>query len=514
MSKLYRLAIVLAFVATASAYRSNTEAQPGVQPSLQRIANLITDLELEQAREHISRIKTESIDLALEKARLAIYLGDCDTAAAVLRAPELRESERGAPMANLATRCAMATAGALVVEEDGIWFRLQDAEDVALLPYLKYVIKRSHEQHEKDLGLGLPTPIRVDLVRDHFSLSALSGLPLEAAETTGTVAIARFGRVIMLSPRAAEEGYPWEDTVAHELSHLVVSRATRDLAPLWLQEGVAKVQETRWRQRRPFDDKYRPDQIALVATRTGQEVGLDQIGPSIAMLPSPQAAAIAFAEVASFIEFWSERVGRPALRLLLKDLKGLGPEAVDRALRSVSGYSLGEWDRLWRHELEARFRGEQLPPLKQLLQGGVVFDPAVSRALRLSDLLFERQHDKASGQKIEPLLAQHGRDAYLRYRAARALALEPQAEGAWRGVLGEAEALDAPHYGWFALKGRALREEGRPGFEEFFAMGRARHPLGEVSACEGHWPSRGTMPQLAESEVALCQAALRFQAMR
>ena len=66
--------------------------------------------------------------------------------------------------------------------------------------------------------------------------------------------MARWGRVTLLSPRASRHGFPWQDTLAHELVHLALSRATRDFAPLWLQEGVAKRQEQRWRDPRPFDD--------------------------------------------------------------------------------------------------------------------------------------------------------------------------------------------------------------------------------------------------------------------
>ncbi len=107
----------------------------------------------------------------------------------------------------------------------------------------------------------------------------------------------------MLSPRAARHGYPWEDTLAHEITHLALSRGSRDYAPLWLQEGIAKREETRWREGRPFDQQRSADQIAKRALLEGSSVGIDQIGPSIAMLPSAEAAGIAYAEVESFMDF-------------------------------------------------------------------------------------------------------------------------------------------------------------------------------------------------------------------
>src|SRR5438045_6735833 len=124
-------------------------------------------------------------------------MGDCATAAATLRS--LGGVKNAAPLAELAKNCARATAGSLVVEDAsrGVWARLQDSEDRVLVPLLSEVATRARDAIQRDLGIVLPRPLRIDLVRDLFSLSAVSGLPLQAAETTGTVAVARWGRVNM-----------------------------------------------------------------------------------------------------------------------------------------------------------------------------------------------------------------------------------------------------------------------------------------------------------------------------
>src|SRR5690606_27582187 len=157
---------------------------------------------------------------------------------------------------------------------------------------------------------------------------------------TGTLAVARWGRVTMMSPRATRRGYGWEDTLAHEITHLALARATRDRAPLWLQEGIAKREETRWREQRPGDGEPSADAIAHRAMVTGRSVGIDKLGPSIAMLPTPEAASIAYAEVTSFVSFWIREHGEAALQLLLADLKGTGSESADQAMVSVTGYPL------------------------------------------------------------------------------------------------------------------------------------------------------------------------------
>ena len=208
----------------------------------------------------------------------------------------------------------------------------------------------------RDLGVDWPRPTRVVVVRDLLSLSAMTGLPYESAQTTGTVAVAKWGRVTLLSPRASHHGYPWRDTIAHELTHLAVTRASRDRAPLWLQEGVAKREEIRWRDPGPFDDRPPPEAVVQRGLELGLGVPLDKLGPSIAMLPSADAAMVAFAEVTSFVRFYAdsqadgrrtaaapERRRSASLFAELRD--GKDP---DEALLAASGADLKAWDARWR----------------------------------------------------------------------------------------------------------------------------------------------------------------------
>ena len=62
--------------------------------------------------------------------------------------------------------------------EHGIWIRLQDDADRALVPFLVEVAGAARIAIARDLGVELPRPLRIDLVRDLFSLSAVTGLPL------------------------------------------------------------------------------------------------------------------------------------------------------------------------------------------------------------------------------------------------------------------------------------------------------------------------------------------------
>ena len=53
--------------------------------------------------------------------------------------------------------------------------------------------------------------------------------------------------LMVVSPRATIFGYPWMDTLAHEYTHLLVSRISHDTVPVWLQEGLARFEQSRWR---------------------------------------------------------------------------------------------------------------------------------------------------------------------------------------------------------------------------------------------------------------------------
>jgi tetratricopeptide (TPR) repeat protein len=453
---------------------------------LDALSNAITEMDVSRARrlaeqyQHAALSASQSHRLTIERARLALYVGDCDSARATLAGLPSEEGEV-ASLAALADSCAGATAASRVVEDlpRGIWLRLQDADDEPLVPYLVEVADRAREAVRVDLGVELPRPLRIDVVRDLFSLSGVSGLPLEAAETTGTVAVARWGRVTLLSPRASRHGYPWQDTLAHELVHLGLSRATRDFAPLWLQEGVAKRQEQRWRPPRPFDDPESHDRIAQHALLTGTSVGVDNLGPSIAMLPSADAASIAFSEVTSFINFWIRENGRAAFRLLLQDLKGIAQRDPNAALRSASGYDLKEWIARWQVWLRGLDSGAGARTM------ATTASPELGR-VRLGDLLLHGQYYDAAARNFETALAHAPQSSALRFRASQAELAAGRTEQAEQR-LGKLDDLDGPHAGWFALRGRFDAEAGRAqAAEAASTMALSLDPWSELVACEGH----------------------------
>lgn len=469
----------------------------------QRARDAILELDVTAARAILEGSDPADPALALERARLAIYKGDCDGASAVLARPDLSSTAEGAQLGDIARGCARATAATVIARDEarGVVVRLQDDEDQALVPFIADAAARIRESLARDLGVLLPSPLWIDLVRDQFTLSAMTGLPLQAAQTTGTVAVAKWGRVTMLSPRATQDGYPWLDTLAHEMTHLALTAGTRDKAPLWLQEGVAKRQETRWREPIPLDDFPPVDKVAAAGLAQGLGRPLDKLGPSIAMLPSPEEATVAFAEVSSFIRFWAAEVGARALPdLLVKMKQAEDPAALERAIADVSGTDLAGWDKRWRGHLStvpkdlppALLPGADLPNMKE-----------IARRVRLGELLHERGHFKQAAVQHARAQALIPTEATVRCYLAASLV----ATGDTMNAAPFVEAIEDVHNRtgrWWSLHG--LLHPGTDSGDRAFGIGIAHDPLTPEIACE-----EKPAPGLPKDPIraALCEAARR-----
>jgi peptidase MA superfamily protein len=496
--------ILGAMAALALAAPASSRAQAD---AARHAETLIAGLDYDEARRALAAADPDDPRVLLERARLAIYELDCDGAAAILARPEVQRAPGGEALADIAHGCQRVTA-ALAVDRDaarGVEVFWQDEHDRALAPLLIDTVAQARDALTRDLGVDWPRPTRVVVVRDLLSLSAMTGLPYESAQTTGTVAVAKWGRVTLLSPRASHHGYPWRDTVAHELTHLAVTRASRDRAPLWLQEGVAKREEIRWRDPGPFDDRPPPEAVVQRGVELGLGVPLDKLGPSIAMLPSADAATIAFAEVTSFVRFYadSESDGQQdggsggALAKLFGELRdGKDP---DEALLAASGADLKAWDARWRSYLASR----PVVPLPSMLGLGSPHQaPHEADALRdlrdrsrLAQLLMARAHAPEALKeldRIELARAPVSNDGWnramgdpsvrwLRGRALEEVGRREEAEP----LMGDPAQVLSSYGPWWAMRGRWARARGDEGAAATsFHEAVAADPLDPEGACE------------------------------
>ena len=477
--------------ARAGSGGSSGDPSPAAE-SAARARALIAALDYDDARRELETADGSDPRVALEKARLAIYELDCDGAAAILSRTEVQKTEDGDVLADIARGCQRVTAALVRDSDDGraievLW---QDEHDRSLGPLLMDTIAKARDTLSRDLGVDWPRPTRVVVVRDLLSLSAMTGLPYRSAQTTGTVAVAKWGRVNLLSPRASVHGFAWRDTVAHELTHLAVTRATADRAPLWLQEGVAKNEEVRWREPGPFDDRPPPEAVTQRGAELGLILPLDRLGPSVAMLPSADAAAVAFAEVTSFVRFYMESgTGTAALRDLLLELReGKTPDA---ALVAATGIDLKGWDVRWKAYLASRPR-VALPPLSDLGP----HPPASLSTLRdlrdrmrLGELLLARGHANEALVELEPHASPSAGnvsagDPVVRWLRGRALEdAGKRAEG--EPLVADPLQVSASFGPWWAMRGRWARLRGdEPVAAQSFGEALGADPFDPEVACQ------------------------------
>ncbi|MBN9164801.1 MAG: hypothetical protein BGO98_06675 [Myxococcales bacterium 68-20] len=474
-----------------------------------RANELVIAMEYDKARADLAKADPNSPSVVMAKARLALYEEDCDLAAALMSRNDVAQSEEGRVLADVARGCARVTAATLVDKDEaaGVIVRWHDEADRALMPMMVDTVNKARVALTRDLGVEWKAPTRITVVRDLLSLSAMTGLPYKAAQTTGTVAVAKWGRVTILSPRASKHGYPWRDTLTHELTHLAISMQSRERAPLWLHEGVARRQEVRWREPGPFDDRPSVESVVQRGMELKLDLPLDKLGPSIAMLPSADAAMVAFAEVTSFVRFFVETQPEGALAKLLVALRAA--KSVDEALVQVSGEALPQWDTKWRAHL-ARRPKEPLSPLYGL--GGTLPNAADSRErARLAELLFGRGHPDEALIQLDKISETLLGDPSLRYVRGRVLEAKGELRAA-EELVDDPKAWIAAYGPCWALSARLARgRDDHPAAERAAAEARAHDPFTIEAACEGTVgaldPGATPAGQKQDSGGPLCDAA-------
>ncbi|MEE2786617.1 MAG: tetratricopeptide repeat protein [Myxococcota bacterium] len=231
---------------------------------------------------------------------------------------------------------------------DGRFLIRYVGRDKALLPYLTQVLQATDKALTEDFKYRPKGRVLVEIYPEIKYLAAVSPLTELDIETSGTIALCKYNRLMFTSPRALVRGYGWRDTVAHEFVHYYVTKLSANTVPIWLHEGIAKFQESRWRA--APGAKLDPPQEDLLARslKADKLVTFQQMHPSMAKLPSQQAASLAFAEVHTVINFLHGLSGYNGINRLMLALKT--GRSMNKSLKSVYGFDLNG---LWRDWLRA-----------------------------------------------------------------------------------------------------------------------------------------------------------------
>jgi tetratricopeptide (TPR) repeat protein len=450
--------------------------------------------DLPAARAALARA-ADSPETRVKQGVLAVYEADYagaeSTLAAVLAAGTLREGsaalEEAEHYLGLARGAQKALDQAITRRSDDGHFEAVFAseKDALIAPYLFESMELARERIGAIIGVVPEHTVRFEFLDQATKLALVTPLTVENIRTTGTVGVTKYRRVMMITPRVMVYGYGWIDTAVHEYVHYVLTMRTDNLAPVWLQEGLAKLLETRWRRTEPetLDPKiaYRLHRAIV----DDDLVTLSEMYPSVAMLPSAERAALAYAEVETMLGLLHERKGNEGVARLL-DRVAAGDDA-EAALAHAWGDSFEAFMSEWKRVTQARTAGgedgelsmpefkdgttppEQLGDVFSALGGGRARQHA-----RLGALLQARGHHEAAAAQYEKARAADKRarkDPTLAKRLGKLyVTLERYAEAA--PLLDIAAALAPEDANLAAAQGRAhLRSGDHDGARE--ALGRA-----------------------------------------
>jgi tetratricopeptide (TPR) repeat protein len=429
----------------------------------------------EQALSALPSSEAERPDARFQHGLIHFYGGNYEEAVRAMeqaiadapRSPQLAEWRRLLSWASAARDITRDFAEAR--SSDGRYLiRYEKGLDQVLVPYALDALKSADLALQTQLGIHLPAPIRLEIYPSARSLADVSSLSIEHIQTTGTVALCKWNRLMIASPRSLLYGYPWLDTINHELVHLGLSFASKNQAPVWFHEGLAKLFERTWRGLAPAAYLAPPTRgLLLNAARDKRLIAFDRMHPSIAMLPSQEEAALAFSQVVTFLERFRERFGDAGLTRAIAMLAD-GTD-VRVALAKVAAEPFGELESKWRATLTGaepapRASTKELP-LRFVERGTAdesldVSEGRARKHLRVGDLLWGRGRTLAAAHEYEEARQLAPRDPILASRVARSSLAARTPERALAAV--DAALREHPqHAPLHVLRGASLLALGR-----------------------------------------------------
>jgi len=319
--------------------------------------------------------------------------------------------------------------------------RYQDKDELMAF-YAQEVLEAAYARIGSDLDAHVSEgdePITVEIYPDVAGLAQATGLTVQEIETSGTIAVCKFHRLMVISALATATGYAWADTLAHELTHLMVSKRSRNTVPIWLHEGIAKYYETRWRDRAGIGLSAYGESALGRAVKDKALIPFARMHPSMAKLPNQHDAALAFAEVFSMVQMLVEQRGSDVIAKALAQLGSGTP--LDTVLERTFGGSIEVLEQRLHGALKKKRFRTAYAEANALSLTPMGSDPGgasgaadlaaqlpeeahaeAKRMLRLGELLSLRGHTTAAIDPLERAYAQVGvRLPQLGLRLAQAL---------------------------------------------------------------------------------------------
>ena len=194
------------------------------------------------------------------------------------------------------------TQTTLRTEDEHFVVSCPKGKDEVLVPYLLDALEGQRRGARGAWARCRPAGSTVEIVGDTRELSRALHPQRGGDADLGHRGGGKFGKLMMLSPKALLKGYDWLDTAAHEFTHNVVTDRTHNgrpsgctrASPSGSSSAGAGGDETG----HPVPRRW----CAGAARRT--LVTFEEMHPSFAKLPTQEPAALAYAEVACSSSGW------------------------------------------------------------------------------------------------------------------------------------------------------------------------------------------------------------------
>ncbi len=413
-------------------------AEPSLRRTLDSVEQLFDQWQVEKADQALQRAKALGPPTARHlrlSAELLFLRGDYSQALELARQAVRRQ--RGAQQARTLRKLIQSTRevtkGYVPYTSPKGHFQIwtSPGKDQLLAPFAAETLEAMLEVVAQTLGQPGTRPIRVEIYPRAEDLARVSPLTKREIKRSGTIALCKYNRLMIISPSALPHGYAWRDTLAHEFMHLSLSRISLNRIPVWLQEGLAKRLEAAWRSPAGTAPPLSPSQEHLLAKalQTNSLISWRRMYPSMAKLPNQRSTALAFAQVQTAIDFLIKKSGIAGIQRLIRSLRDGRRDW--QAIKAATGMSRKKFSAGWKQYLRAM----NLQPLPGLIPPVLRLGKAPTRDqriaaikekrardhLRLADMLRSRKMTRAAIIEYQKARAQVGqRDELVANHLARA----------------------------------------------------------------------------------------------
>lgn len=230
---------------------------------------------------------------------------------------------------------------------------LDGAQDGILVDYLTDALEKTYAAMALQYGFEPREKVRVELFPDTKAFYQASTLSVRDIEVTGAVGLTKFNKLQFLSPRALIYGYRWLDAVSHEFMHYLIVKLTANNAPIWFHEGLAKYEETRWRDGPTYLSTLYQTLLAQ-AQADHSLIAFAKMEPSLIHLQTPEEVQLAYAQAASAIEFIIHSVGYEGLKQVMSAMARNQNKGAGDAIKEVLGIEVPQFEEQWTQFLASK----------------------------------------------------------------------------------------------------------------------------------------------------------------